>query len=668
MSINIWKKLSIPFIALSLFHFTLMAQSSLIDLKINNTIDLKKAINLAYSKLDSPQEEDTAKFLSILKSALLLQDTTTFFILCDSLSFNYFASNNLQEEGIIFFKNLQEILPESRVGDINNNLGNLYNDLQFNIDALEYYFKSVKWYEKYQKHNATIPLGNIAMVYFKNENYEKALKYNLLALDYSLQLANRDDLLYNVIFDYYRIGAIYFKLKENERASDYYQKSLKAAREFNDKQLLLLALVEAIDFYNDTKANTICEGLIEEGDLILEKPKMKQSYFGEIFLFVKTKYFLNVGKIEKTLHPKDIQFDNLTLKKDILKYSADYYMKNNEADKAVKAYKDLVEENEKIERESNANRYVDIEGKYRNEELEKENLELVKDIKNRKRTTLIILGFLTLVCSLLILQFLNNLRHKKLNNLLKQKTTELESSNTDLANSNEELERFTFIASHDLKTPIRDIVSFTNLLEKRLGTNLDETASEYLFFIRKGGLRLDRLIQDTLEYTSLTQSNKENSKDNVDLNLAINKVEHKIANLIKERQVSIIKSEELPIVKANGSSIDTLFEKLIENGIKYNKSESPIIKIYSKKGKRFFSVFVEDNGIGLSEEYSNKVFTMFTRLHNQQEYTGTGLGLSICKKIIENLKGEIQLLSKEGEGSVFEIKFPNLLIAKKTIH
>jgi len=134
---------------------------------------------------------------------------------------------------------------------------------------------------------------------------------------------------------------------------------------------------------------------------------------------------------------------------------------------------------------------------------------------------------------------------------------------------------------------------------------------------------------------------------------------------MEERNAELIKLNDLPYINAHKSSLGLLFQNLIENSIKYNESDKPVTKIYTKEENKSISIFIEDNGIGIPEEYHSKVFGMFSRLHNQGEYEGSGLGLSICKKIIDKLNGDIIIHNKEGGGSVFEILLPKSIVVSE---
>ena len=432
---------------------------------------------------------------------------------------------------------------------------------------------------------------------------------------------------------------------------------------------MLLSILKALIFYTDINDHETCEALIAEGNRLCNNSEsLNESALGKDFSLKKSIYYLKLGRLDKTIAPEDIQFDYAFLKEEINWYSANYYAHLKNIDKTVAYYDKLIKEKRAKETRSREIVYSNIEEKYINKKLNKENQELTKNIESKQRNLVISISMLMFILSLLVLQFINNHRHKKLNDLLQINRQELEKSNKELAVSNEELERFIFIASHDLKTPIRNIVSFTNLLEKRLKSSTDENVHDYISFIKNGGIRLNNLIEDSLEYSKI--SNKEYYVENkkVDLNQLIDELEFSVSNDMLTRNAKIIKLNHLPTINAHHASLVILFQNLIENGIKYNKSDTPIIQISSKRDEDFCFIHVEDNGIGIPYEYREQVFIMFSRLQNSEEYEGSGLGLASCRKIMEQLNGSIKLSSKKEKGSIFDIKFPTKMICTEEIN
>lgn len=232
----------------------------------------------------------------------------------------------------------------------------------------------------------------------------------------------------------------------------------------------------------------------------------------------------------------------------------------------------------------------------------------------------------------------------------------LENTNKKLSRSNEELKRFNYIASHDLKTPLHNIINFSGLLTQQIATEDKEGIEQSLSFIQEGGERMMDLIEGILEYSKLASSRKDNRRY-INLNDLVTEVAQSMLATLQENNVKL-EISTLPQIFSNPTELFLLIKNFIENAIKYNDTDSPLIKIYAKKKQQTYSLFICDNGIGIPKEYFNNIFTMFTRLHNHQKYKGTGLGLSTCKKIVEELDGEILVESHLGKGTTFEIKLP----------
>ena len=222
--------------------------------------------------------------------------------------------------------------------------------------------------------------------------------------------------------------------------------------------------------------------------------------------------------------------------------------------------------------------------------------------------------------------------------------------------TNNELEQFDYVASHDLQEPLRMVTSFLSQLEKKYGETLDEKAKEYIYYAVDGAKRMRHIILDLLEYSRAGKSN-EKLKD-IDINDVMKEIEILYSQQILELNASIIKTN-LPVIHTHKTPIRQAFQNLISNALKYHKNGiPPEIKIECYAENSNWHFVVSDNGIGIEPAYHEKIFIIFQRLHSKEEYSGTGIGLAITKKIIESIGGTIWLNSEKNKGCAFHFTIP----------
>jgi PAS domain S-box-containing protein len=237
----------------------------------------------------------------------------------------------------------------------------------------------------------------------------------------------------------------------------------------------------------------------------------------------------------------------------------------------------------------------------------------------------------------------------------------LEQTAAELARSNRELEQFAYVASHDLQEPLRMITAYTQLLQRRYKTRLDQEANEFISYAVDGALRMQKLIQDLLAYSrvgsrthpfEVTETEKTLEAAIANLYVAITETGAKITH------------EAMPQVCGDAVQLIQLFQNLLSNAIKFRGPEPPHIHvgIEGKQGNWIFSV--RDNGIGIDPQYFRRIFVIFQRLHTQHEYPGTGIGLAVCKKIVERHQGRIWVESEPGRGTTFYFTLPADNLAK----
>lgn len=235
--------------------------------------------------------------------------------------------------------------------------------------------------------------------------------------------------------------------------------------------------------------------------------------------------------------------------------------------------------------------------------------------------------------------------------IIKQAQEKLENTIDELQRSNDELEKFAYVASHDLQEPLRMVSNYVQLLQRRYGGRLDSDADEFIGYAVEGAERMGRLIKDLLAYSRINTLKGDFVE--IDLNSAVNAALLNLEGAMKEKNAQI-RFENLPCVKGDEFQIVQLLQNLIGNAVKFTvPGLAPVVEISGQKIGSRAEICVKDNGIGIAPKYFDKIFAIFQRLHSKTEYEGTGIGLSICKKIVERHSGSIWVESEEGNGTRF---------------
>lgn len=523
--------------------------------------------------------------------------------------------------------------------------------------ALQNYIKSKQLVEKLQDSIGTYScLGAIGSVYNRLGNTQKSLTLNLQAL----KLAKKMNYTEGIAYALHNIGADYHDLGHCETALNYYSKALRYKKNMDDidkiptlqsigvVHLELSEISKALDYFNEA--------------LDLSKKIDAKSRTAEIYKSLSTTYEQNndIQEAFRYMKAHTLLRDSI-LNENILKEMAQSKTRY-EVTKKEKEIVLLTKENELL-------------GKN-------------KEITSWKNYFLAVLvAFLLFTSTLFFYYYKNQKRYNDLladknlqiqeqneqlaevndlqsgfNETLKTKNEQIELQNQQLENSNKELKQFAYIASHDLKEPLRMIGSYTSLLHRRYANKLDEGAQEFMGFITEATTRMNSLLDDLLTYSKV--GTQELQKEPVKMGEI---VEVAMANLqlkIKQKKAKINVSS-LPEVNVGRTQMGQLYQNLISNALKFSDKNSPEIWIDVQKNGKAFIFSVQDNGIGIAEEHQKRIFEMFSRLHTRQEYEGTGIGLATCKKIVEQHGGKIWVESEQNKGSTFYFTIPFYLNLSK---
>ncbi|MEL6923727.1 MAG: ATP-binding protein [Bacteroidota bacterium] len=232
---------------------------------------------------------------------------------------------------------------------------------------------------------------------------------------------------------------------------------------------------------------------------------------------------------------------------------------------------------------------------------------------------------------------------------------ELEVAQAELKKVNRSLEQFAYVASHDLKEPLRMVDSYMRILERNMSKEVAESNKEFMWYITDGVSRMKKLIDDLLEYSRL---GKDTNKQNTDLNTIMFQVISNLKVAMSSRD-GAVHCDYLPTIFGSQREFTQLFQNLIANGLKFQRKDvTPQIAVGCEEHADHYLVSVADNGVGIPEEAQDRVFAIFERAHAKTEYEGTGIGLATCKKIVEHLGGRIWLESTLGQGTTFFFTLP----------
>lgn len=494
-----------------------------------------------------------------------------------------------------------------------SNLGRLYYKQRLYQQAKEHAEKGVRLAKKLQSASwLPLSLNLMGDIHHKRAQNAQALSAYEEAL--AIATGNGDD--YNLIFTLNRLARLYLDSDQPEEALAYIQRSLDRATAAGKRKDL------------------------EEIYLILGECRARIGQFEEAKPYIDTAYSLaQVDRDYKYLLQAYRQYGDLY-------YDLGNYKLSLSFQKRFQALQDSISNLE------NAELLSRLEREFQRKEQEQEIYELKEKSSQQYLFLMLLSGLIGMIVMIAGGLFFYYRRERKFNEKLESKVQERTEA---LKQSNIELERFAYIASHDLKTPLRTISSFLSLIKRRIKQYDNPELEDLLSFASNGAKQMNNLIEDVLEVSKV--STAEMKKEVVDLNQTIRSVLYNIDDFMKEKN-GYIETHSLPAVKGNGGYLHQLFQNLIVNGVKYNQAERPKVVIYCQEQGDNFRFCIEDNGIGIDLNYQDAVFEMFKRLHTAAEYEGTGIGLALCKKIVERHGGKIWLERSSPAGTMFCFTLP----------
>lgn len=566
------------------------------------------------------------------------------------------------DQGLEYFNRFlsypEPIIQENQKGDVYGRIATIYEKKGEYEQSFTYHLKALEIVTKVGE------IGKIAKVnyqlgslFFAQEDYQKALEYYKKAEEISVPLDDK-----RIQFTCLAaIGSTYERMNKPDTSLTYNTQSMEIALESGSKSSLVYA-------YQNIGSNYLQLGRIEDAKASLLKsleisdslktPWAKMGVLRDLGkLFIQSKEYdkaikhLKLGAdlaLEAKSKPKQVEFyENL----------AQVYETKGEPNVALDYLRKRITLKDEILNEARIEAIQTQQTLQGVKEQENKISLLEKEKKISTLTNWSALVILFFILALLLIYIRKNKKEKRLNQQLEAYNHQIEDQNKQLAEINQELKQFTSVASHDLKSPLRTVASFSNLLQRRYKDQLDEAAQEYLDFIQSGVKRMISMLDDLLSYAKV-------GKNDIPLKWidSTEILDEALFNLqenirVEGAEVKVDKAS-LPKIKANRTLMVQLFQNLIANAIKFRSSNAPVVMVNCSPNGKTHTFMVKDNGIGIDPEFKDKIFEMFGRINGKTEYEGTGIGLATCKKIVNNHGGEIWVESENGKGSTFYFSIP----------
>ncbi len=519
-----------------------------------------------------------------------------------NLGFHHYKLGDFIEAKMYYAQGLyisESINNKDFVARFQNRLGEI-NTRKVNYEkALDYYFKVLRLEEDKYCFEA---YSNLADLYQKKEDYDTAIEYAEKGYTYNRKKGNYE----NLTLDLITVGNVNFSKGRYPQALGFYARALKVTDIYRQPYRRCIAVFSSGDVLFELGHHKEAKATYEYAHEIAEQ-------YGFKYLFAVCKHKISQTQSEQKEHKEALKTNEEALK----------IIRENGYDLLeLKALRKRVDYHEALKQEEKANKVL----------RKVENLRIVLTEKEQL---------------------------EKLSEYIEEKEKELEyfkAQTRSMASANRDLHQYAKIIAHDLKEPLRTIGSFTTLLKRKYGDTSEDEVEDYFKFIMEGTHRMGDLLDDLLNYVALGIQDSPPTK--VNLNQIIEQVMESLESLIKEKKAKV-NFDKLPTILGQKSQLRSLFYHLIANGIKFNDNDQPEVTLNVNREDMNYLFRISDNGIGVHEDYHNKIFLLFHKL-NRKDNTGTGMGLSMSKKIVELHGGSMWINSDKGAGTVVEFTLPDI--------
>lgn len=547
----------------------------------------------------------------------------------------------------------------SQMSSIHQSIGNYEAAFEHQMQALSIYDIENNILGKINAHY------NIGNIFYYQSQYQKALEHYQKSKNFADELRN-ERATYACLA---ALGSVHEKLGNYDKSINYNERSLRLAEKLNYKTGIAYAKGNIATNYKKQGKMDLAEQAIKESLALKKEVNDRVGTVGSNIDL--SNLYLEWNKPQKALPFLEealataVEVDAKARQPEIYNTLAAAYDKMNDPVKALFYTKKYIALKDSLISEKTLEEMGQSKQRYQIREQEHEIAMLKKNDEIRKQQFYIFaiafvafLMFLWWYKSKLDYQNKVNRLLGEKNSLLADKNEEIHIKNKQLENSNEDLQQFAYVASHDLKEPLRMINSYTNLLSRRYNDLFDESGKEFMFYVVDAVKRMETLLDDLLDFSRAgTQPAPTAFISLKDVMVIVEaNLRHRLQTL---NATLIIKDEHLPKVKAHRTMLIQLLQNLVSNGVKFKGDRDPEVIIDCVKEEGQYVVSVADNGIGISKDNLEKVFEMFRRLHTRDEYEGTGIGLATCKRIVTTWGGDIWVESTKDVGSTFFFSFPD---------
>ena len=504
------------------------------------------------------------------------------------------------------------------------NLANVHFDIGRDSLAIDFLIQGLNQYDETSAKYLLAEVSYLlSKIYGLNDNLEEAEYYLDHALGYLSGIKSEEDIYHKC---QHQRGVLLWQAGDVDDAIRSYERALAYFQEVNSQEWISICRISLIQAWmkrNKANARAYYDTILMSSPYDMTSFRDKRQYL-------------------KILSQSAVELDD---------YKQSYELENYLVD--------MVEKRNSIEEELYIMKYKE---RYQNEigsRTRKYEIASLKAQKSRLAKLYVVGGAALLLLMSIPVVSINSIKQKKFQMAVSARSKQLSEINQQLESKREELERFAFITAHDLKSPILSILGFSHLLDKEVSVLSNPRLKEYIEFIISSGQQMKNLIQGVLEFAKLNRSNINEEQENIDLSSMVVEIKE---NLISESNISSsakisIEGDCLELF-TNRVIIYTLFGELIKNGLYYNQSDEPKVTIASNLNDDQIEVVFSDNGIGIDKQYHSKIFEMFSRLHNNHDYSGSGIGLAVVKKLVEDFDGDVSVESMKGVGSRFTVLLP----------